>query len=91
MASNTGCMSADDREITRSTSAVAVCCSSSSFRSRMSRPISVSWVSLPIEDRVWVGLRRAVALATCGLPTCLLYRLPLCVASSPCPVPDKIS
>jgi len=57
---------------TRSTSAVAVCCSSSSFRSRMSRSISVSWVSLPIEDRVWVGLRRAVALATCGLPTCLL-------------------
>ena len=42
MASNTGCMSADEREITRSTSAAAFSRSSASSRSRVRRAIFVS-------------------------------------------------
>ena len=84
MASNTGCMSADDREIPRSTSAVAVCCSSSSFRSRMSRYLCFVGV---IADR---GSRQGGVATRCSVGNLWLAdlpanRLPLCVASSPCP------
>ena len=44
MDANTGCRSPGELEITRSTSDVAVCCSRASFRSRVSRATSASWI-----------------------------------------------
>ena len=55
MASNTGCGSPADPLIICSTSDVAVCCSSASSRSRVSR---ATFVSLPaVDDLAWTAFR----------------------------------
>ena len=79
MAWNTGSSSPGDALMTRSTSAVAVCCSNASSRSRVSTAIFVSWLTaeeLRPTTAFDVVRRRILA----GSPLCLgapSHRLPL--------------
>src|ERR1044071_2718493 len=78
IASNTGCASAGDRRIMRSTSLVAACCSSASLCSRASRSALVSsTVITELRERVIFGVLGGLDVFFAFLPNfCRLIACP---------------